>query len=286
MPFTVDKISGVGGLSTFVLTDGATRAEIVPERGALVARLRLRGEEVLYLDESTLADRTKNVRGGIPLLFPIAGKVPNDQIEIDRVVYPMKQHGFARNAPWEVISADAGPDLARLVCRLIWSEDTRRRFPWEFECTIAFGLERGSLAIEWQIHDASLRPMPVHAGLHPYFRVPDAAKRGTTIETDATRAFDNKRGIAGPFEGFDLTADELDLHLLDHGTPGTVLRRPGLPSIRLRWAGFRTMVVWTLAGKDFVCVEPWTAPAGALADGSAPVIEPSFTTKLRFEISI
>jgi galactose mutarotase-like enzyme len=28
-------------------------------------------------------------------------------------------------------------------------------------------------------------------------------------------------------------------------------------------------VVWTLAGRDFVCVEPWTAPADALNTGES-----------------
>ena len=68
-------------------------AEVVPERGAICSRLRIGGSEVLYLDPATLADPTKNVRGGIPVLFPIAGKPDPGSA--------LKQHGFARNLPWE-----------------------------------------------------------------------------------------------------------------------------------------------------------------------------------------
>ena len=56
------------------LRKGESLAEVVPERGAICSRLRLGPSEMLFLDPATLADAKKNVRGGIPLLFPIAGK--------------------------------------------------------------------------------------------------------------------------------------------------------------------------------------------------------------------
>jgi galactose mutarotase-like enzyme len=33
-------------------------------------------------------------------------------------------------------------------------------------------------------------------------------------------------------------------------------------------------VIWTLPGKDFVCLEPWTAPANALNSGESLLIVP------------
>jgi len=50
--------------------DGNSAVTIAPARGAIVTRFRVGERDLLFLDESTLADRTKNVRGGIPLLFP------------------------------------------------------------------------------------------------------------------------------------------------------------------------------------------------------------------------
>jgi hypothetical protein len=34
------------------------------------------------------------------------------------------------------------------------------------------------------------------------------------------------------------------------------------------------LVVWTLPGRDFVCVEPWRAGPGALACAGPPVLPP------------
>src|SRR5262249_11743764 len=62
-------------IETIRLTDGKGEAWIAPARGGMVTRLSIGGEDVLYLDEASLGDPSKNVRGGIPILFPIGGKV-------------------------------------------------------------------------------------------------------------------------------------------------------------------------------------------------------------------
>ena len=44
-------------------------------------------------------------------------------------------------------------------------------------------------------------------------------------------------------------------------------------------------MIWTLAGKDFVCLEPWTAGADALnREGQALVLAPGETKELFVEI--
>jgi D-hexose-6-phosphate mutarotase len=47
---------------------------ICPERGGIVISFGVNGQELLYLNKETLYDRNKNIRGGIPILFPISGK--------------------------------------------------------------------------------------------------------------------------------------------------------------------------------------------------------------------
>ena len=66
-------------------------------------------------------------------------------------------------------------------------------------------------------------PMPFAFGIHPYFLVAAADKAGARIATHATQAFDNVTKTIVPFRGFDLTANEVDLHLLDHGSSDSAL---------------------------------------------------------------
>lgn len=260
MPF-----QGLGGLETYALVDGDSRVEIIPSRGALVTRMTVKGDEVLFLDERTLIDPTQNVRGGIPVLFPIAGKLPGDTYSSEGQSYSMAQHGFARRLPWTVRQAEA----RQLVLGLTSSEQTLRQFPWRFDAQLTFSLEGPTLTLHCDVENQDTRPMPLHLGYQPYFHVSQAAKAEARVETNATRAWDNRQGQDVPFTGWDFTAPEVDLHLLDHSRPNTTLRRgPGRRPVHLTWTpDFRKLIVWTLQGRDFVCVEPWTASAGALAAG-------------------
>ncbi|WP_224249046.1 aldose epimerase family protein [Hyalangium gracile] len=277
------SFQGLGGLETYALVDGDSRVEIIPSRGALVTRMSVQGDELLYLDESSVVDLSKNVRGGIPVLFPTAGKLPGDTYPVGKQSYAMAQHGFARKLPWTVRQAEE--DL--LVLGLGSSEETLRQFPWRFDAQLTFALDGGQLALDFDVENRDTRPLPLHLGFHPYFSVTQADKAAATVRTDATRAWDNRQGKVVPFTGLDLTGEEVDLHLLDHSTAGTVLQRgPGRRPLHLSWGPeFQRLVVWTLPGRDFVCVEPWTASAGALATGEGLLpVAPGERVSLVFEI--
>ena len=261
---------------TLSFARGDASFEAVPARGGIVTRFSVNGREVLYLDAATLADPAKNVRGGIPVLFPSPGKLGEGR-------YRMNQHGFARELSWSV--ADLGEGAVTL--ELVSSEATRAVFPFELRLAFTYALEQGSLAIRQRYENLSKEPMPLHAGFHPYFLVPEAEKAATSISTKATRAFDNVTKKDVPFRGFDLAVPEVDLHLHDHGESRSVLSRPDGSSVEIEASPeFTHWVVWTLAGKDFVCVEPWTAPANALNTGVGLLwVAPGEVRELRVRIS-
>ncbi|QRK09509.1 aldose epimerase [Archangium violaceum] len=268
-----------------VLTDGGSRVELVPERGALITRFIVEGEPILFLDESTLADPTKNVRGGIPVLFPSPGVLPGGRYTVEGHEFPMRRHGFARDLPWEVRNQEA----SRVVLALGHSEQTLREFPWRFEALLTVTLEGSALHLSFSAENRDSRPMPLHLGYHPYFHVPQANKAAAHVETDARNAWDNRQGATVSFSGLDLTEPEVDMHLLDHSPQGTTLERgPGLRPVELAWSpSFTMLVVWTLAGRDFVCVEPWTAPGGALQTGQRLLtVAPGATFSSEFELSV
>jgi galactose mutarotase-like enzyme len=267
--FEIQRVPGQ--LETYILRDTESGAEssVVPERGGLVTRFRAAGREVLYLDPATLADRTKNVRGGIPVLFPIAGRLAEDAFVAGGVKHALNQHGFARNMPFRVTGQET-QGRAALSLALTSTEATRAVFPWNFELRITYALAGNTLSAELAYTGGGPGPMPLHAGFHPYFLVPDGEKPTAKIATDATRVFDNVTGQAGYFHGFDLTQREVDLHLLDHRARAVRLTVGERPLVTLEMGpSFTTLVVWTLAGRDFVCVEPWTAPANALNRGAS-----------------
>jgi galactose mutarotase-like enzyme len=193
---------------------------------------------------------------------------------------PLRQHGFARNLPWRVLGADA----AEVTLGLEASDETRAAYPYEFALVFRYVVGETSLRIEQRFENRGRVGMPIQPGLHPYFAVPD--KAAARVETAATVAWDNVARARVPFRGVDLASGEVDLHLLDHGRPGTRLVRPGAPDVVLRWSDDqRVLVLWTLPGRPFVCVEPWSAPANALVDGGAVVVSPGEAHESHVEIA-
>lgn len=254
-------------IPTYVLRDTTSNAEVevCPSRGGLITRFRVGDVPVLSMDDSTLYDLSKNVRGGVPILFPMAGPLKDNQVVLGGKTYEMKQHGFARNEQWEV-TGHSTEGSAKLIITLRSSDETKQKFPFDFVVQYTYELKGTSLTLHQNYQNTSSEPMPLHAGFHPYFHVPDSEKAATKVETRATKAFDNVTKKDFDFTGFDLTQKEVDLHLHDHGSTRSSITRPGsTQKIEIVASEeFTHWVVWTLAGKDFICVEPWTAPGNAL----------------------
>ena len=258
---------------SIVLQAGGGLVSIVPERGALITRWQARGVERLYLDEATLADPTKNVRGGVPLLFPSPGKLADGRFRRAGKTGAMKQHGFARDLPWTVAAqADASATLT-----LSSSAETRAMFPWEFALTLRVVVSDARVRLELRVENPGPDALPFGFGVHPYFRVEDKAH--ASITTAATRAYDNVTREVVPFRGFQLGSGETDLHLLDHGSSTSTLTcGAGGAGGRVKVttsAEFGRWVVWTLPGRDFVCLEPWTSPGDALNTGEGLLTLPA-----------
>jgi galactose mutarotase-like enzyme len=287
--FSVKEMKGAVPTVELTDTDAASRAVLAPDRGGMLTQLSLGGRELFYLDRATLEDRSANVRGGNPVLFPSPGKLVFDVWSRGGGARgSMKQHGFARALPWSLeargASAASGA-WARLA--LSASEATRAQYPWDFRVAFTYTLKDSALRIDLSVTNQSPTEMPFGVGFHPYFAVPQADKGKVRIETRATRAFDNaaKREVA--FSGFDLTPSEVDLHLLDHGSTESALAIGQEPGIILRASPeFTHWVVWTLRGKDFVCLEPWTCPGNALNTGDRLLfLPPGQTRSLWVEIA-
>lgn len=257
-------------LETVVLRDETADATVAlaPSRGGIVTRFFVGDRPVLYLDESTLLDPSKNIRGGVPVLFPSPGALEGGRFRHGGTAGAMKQHGFARQRAWAV----GRQDESSVTLTLESDEVTRAQFPWDFALRFRYWLEGTRLHITQHVENRSASAMPFAMGFHPYFFVPDGEKAKTSIATTATRAFDNTtktdRPLAGPI---DLTLAEVDLHLDEHAT----LRLPdGYRVVVSASPEFRRWVLWTLRSRDFVCLEPWTAAGDALNTGDGLIVLP------------
>ena len=244
-------------LETHTIGHGASSTSIVPARGALVSELRVDEKDILYLDRSTLEDPTTNVRGGIPVLFPYAGRLDGNVFVAAGT--EMKQHGFGRNKAWSV------RERHEAMIRLALEPDaqTRAQFPFEFFAEQAlYALTRG-LHLELIVENGSSQPLPVSPGWHPYFRCPGILKKN--VSGDVAHFPTEKLG----------NDEEFDFGLPAPKNGRATFTIPELGELRLSFAPeMRHLQFWSQPGKDFICIEPFWGPNNTINTDRRALIEP------------
>lgn len=151
--------------------DGRLQAEIEPDYGGMVSALKIEGIDVLFLDEKKILS-SPVASGGIPILFPFAGKTLNDRYEVDGKVYYMPMHGFLKNRTFAVKRVESD-------CAELWIKNDQavmdRNYPFEFKFFIFYQITNESLLIKTEIYNNSKKTLIHSLGWHPYYRVTDLA---------------------------------------------------------------------------------------------------------------
>ncbi|NMF83686.1 aldose epimerase [Nodosilinea sp. P-1105] len=275
--------------STYVLsdTDTASRLEIVPDRGGLVTRWQVEEQDIFYFDSDRFANPELSVRGGIPILFPICGNLPENQYQFKGQTYTLKQHGFARDLPWQPTGQDV-TDAASLTLELGSNDQTKALYPFDFRLAFSFRLRGHVLELRQRFTNLSDQPMPFSTGLHPYFLVQD--KTQLTFDIPSTEYRDQLTGITEAFNGtFDFSQDEIDIAFQNlTASVATVTDHHLKRRLTLSWSdAYNFLVFWTVQGKDYYCLEPWTAPRNALNTGESLLMaEPQQTLETTVRLAV
>lgn len=134
----------------------------VTHHGAELQSLRFRWREFLYQKIAGFWQRQS------PILFPIVGKLKGDSYHSDEKSYSMSQHGFLRDMDWEM-APDS--DENSKAFRVQGTEETREKYPWDFEVRIRYVIESTTLRVEYMVTNHSDTPMPFSIGWHPAFHI-------------------------------------------------------------------------------------------------------------------
>ncbi|MBW4634417.1 MAG: aldose epimerase [Iphinoe sp. HA4291-MV1] len=263
-------------MKKFYIQTNQSRLEVVPERGGIITSWRVQNQEILYLDEERFANPQLSVRGGIPILFPICGNLPNNTYTLNDKQYTLKQHGFARDLPWEFIEDQVTPEKASLTLALSSNEQTRAVYPFEFKLAFTYQIQGNTLEIRQKYTNLSTEQMPFSTGLHPYFLTVD--KNQLKFEIPSQEYQDQITKEIHLFNGdFDYNRDEIDVAFKQlNGKSATVTDNARKLKLKLEYDDtYSTLVFWTVIGKDYYCLEPWSAARNALNTGERlSVLEP------------
>jgi galactose mutarotase-like enzyme len=256
---------------TYVLTQGDAIVEVVPDRGGIVTRWAVGGREIFYLDEARFQDPALSVRGGIPLLFPICGNVLDNKYTHNGQTYCLKQHGFARELPWQVLTAT---DTA-LTLQLTANAQTLAQYPFDFELQFTYELTEERLVLRQKFINHGAEAMPFATGIHPYFYAPDKSQLRFMIPSPVAPTT------------FDWDLAEIDTPYRDLTALQTTVK-DGEHTLSITYdAHYTTLIFWTLKGKDFYCLEPWSAPRQALNTGTDLIwVAPGATEECVISLSV
>jgi aldose 1-epimerase len=273
--------------SARTLVAGDLQAVFLPDHGMLGASLRYQGVEILRRVEDLEAAAARGSSAGIPLLYPWANRlaepryrVLGKEIVLDQSspLLHLDEHGLPMHGvPWSLLSwvvTEARDDF--LAARLEWTgSDLLAVFPFRHRVELAGMLRSDSLTVEITVVSCSDGPVPVSFGFHPYFGFPESSRSKWRLELPAMRKLVvDERGIPTgeeePFGGFDAELGENSFDdgfaLPEEQMTFSVAGSTGRVSLDLL-EGYRYAQVFAPKDKDYVALEPMTAPTSALTSG-------------------
>jgi galactose mutarotase-like enzyme len=255
--------------------------------GVLTATIKAQGAELCSLKDGSGVEFIWQAGPAwprhAPLLFPIVGRLANDELRHLGKTYRMTQHGFARDSRF--VWGERGESRCTLV--LEDSEATRALYPFAFRLTATYAIDEAGLDLTLEIANAGVETLPASLGGHPAFNWPlqpgvakeDYALTFASAERSPVRRLDGGLLRAAtepsPLSGMVLSLSEPlfadDAIIFDRIASNSVRYAPGQgaaagPWLKLSWRGFRELGLWSKpSGAPFLCIEPWrghASPAG------------------------
>lgn len=256
-----------------------TSFSVVPERGGIVSSFDFKGSEILARDDKGIIEESGSIRGGMPLLFPICGIVKNTSF---------KGHGFTRDNPYNVIEYYTNDEEGVIVLEQKENEETMKVFPYKYSSKISYKIRENSLKTTWVIENKDSNNFTFFSGLHPYFFVRQEDKKNISMEIPFTKSIDIFNSI---IDGGDLPYENEEINIIYNNlleNKGTIKNNDNIIDLDFN-DEFKTLVFWTLKGRDFICLEPWMAfmkddvkiENGALVLKYGEKITLEFTIKIR-----
>ena len=157
--------------------DGTDQIAFVPEYGACLLELRLRGVSVLDA-YSNAEELTENRYGKNIVLYPFPNRLKEGkyhwlgqtyQFPINNPDTGNALHGFGWNRPTEVSGVELFSDSGTVTCTRTES-GKESAYPFAFRFSITFRLmDGGKFEVVLGLENLSEKAIPVGLGWHPYF---------------------------------------------------------------------------------------------------------------------
>ncbi|WP_429971838.1 aldose 1-epimerase family protein [Fructilactobacillus sp. Tb1] len=208
-----------------------------------------------------------------PILFPIVGKLKDDNYIYDGKNYHMTQHGFIRDNYFEVTEKSTD----EVTFRFISNDDTKQIYPFNFTFLITYKLDGNSLDASIEVINNDADTMYFSIGAHPGFNVPllkdkeafddyyvvAAPKRKfdlMQIDSDGLSQQSNEAPLDSPIQlNHDLFTHDAKIFDIGGNQRSMVMLQSDKSKHGVSMTAYNCQYigVWSDKDADFICLEPW-----------------------------
>jgi len=246
--------------------------------GAELCSLQLKEDGTEYLWQADPAYWGRHA----PVLFPIVGRLLNNEYSLGGKVYQLSQHGFARDMEFILREHDE----QHAVYQLLSNEKTLEKYPSKFELLIEYTLQGHEVIIQYKVKNQDEKDMYFSIGAHPGFRCP--LQNGECFE-DYYLAFSERETAAKSLLKNGFVSDQTEIVLQNDNiiplsyelfkddalvfkglrSDAIMLKsRKSSKTVMMKCAGFPYYGIWSKpeGGAPFICLEPWYGVADKIGD--------------------
>jgi len=244
-----------------------------------------------------------------PILFPIVGRLAHDKLIKDGKPYPMTQHGFARDSEFVMLEKN-NTTISLLLTN---DESTEKQYPFAFTLKITYLIIENTLRCKIVVSNPADVQLPFSLGGHPAFNwpiLPGIEKENHRIVFEKQE----KESVSLLGQGLIISDDKPSplvknkLNLTDDlfSEDALIFKDTNSKSIRyesvnsdkkasidLAFKDYDDLGVWTKAGANFICLEPWngySSPSdfdGEFTDKPGIIIlAPGQSREFRFQLTV
>ena len=205
--------------------------------------------------------------GSSPVLFPICSGLKDDEFIYEGKTYKLQKHGFARRAKFDVETVDK-----TTATFLLSSENCpQENYPFKYEFRIIYTLTGKKLNVEYNIRNLTDGDMYFSVGAHEAYLCPEGIENYEIVFKKAENL--DAYQLVGPLlsdetvnYGQNTTVLQLDNSLFDNdclifkhlnSRSVNLVNKTTGQKIKVDFDGFEYMLVWTVPGAPYVCIEPW-----------------------------
>lgn len=236
----------------------------ISEHGAeVIEGKKADGSHFIWMgDEASWSDHS-------PILFPICGKLLDDEFLFEGKKYNLPFHGFAKQSEFEVLEASEETALFSLK----YNADTLKMYPFKFDFRVRYTLKDNTVEVIFETINLDDKPLFFSAGAHEGYYLEDGIEN-YYVEFDEPQTLHSCKITGKHINEYTEPVIENSKHLdfkTDKYWPYDIILRDikfsavtlynskGEKMIRAEFKGFPNLLFWSCPQPQsrFVCIEPW-----------------------------